>query len=315
MAERYHLLESIRSGVLEIGRKARSRGEPVSTQLEGLSFNAKVSESDALWNAQSKSKRSSSWLNRAFEVLQGVTWGGKDAERVFVIGERGALEPELTPKTIGGRDVLSGKIVWQGSHLVFPYFTSGPKWTPAFKGLLDLETARDRTEAKLIGRPSDLLNHRIATLGNSLARYANVATHLVNHYDSLRQREFEGRVITECGKDWYEYHRPRTPTLITTPKIVARRLPKTPMFAVDREGFLPRDSVICLVPKWGDERLRKLVKHSGGQLTALEWIVDRLSSQTVQKVFDAVRSKKRGGYVILGEDLLSQIPDSLFSHR
>ena len=312
MPDRFGLLQTIRSSVVGAAAEAKSTGRKVSHRRDGLKFVAQVCESDTLWNIQSTTRRSESWLIRAFEVLQGVTWGGADSEAIFVIESRGQLESDLTPKAIGGRDVHSGKINWQGSHLVFPYVAAGERWTPVFKGLLDLETARDKTEAKLLGRPLEILNHRIATVAGSLAQYPNVATHLVSHYDELRQREFEGKLITEWGKDWYEYHRPRRPALITTPKIVGRRLPKTPEFAVDSKGFLPRDSIICLVPRWNDPHLQKISKQTGGQTQALEWLVDRLTSPTVQKLFEGVRSKKRGGYVTLGEDILTQIPDSLF---
>jgi hypothetical protein len=71
------------------------------------------------------------------EVIQGVTWGGKDAEQVFDLKEqdvkRLSLEHEVTLKRIGGEDVKRWRIEWTRRYALFPYVANKNKWSRAFE--------------------------------------------------------------------------------------------------------------------------------------------------------------------------------------
>jgi hypothetical protein len=206
------------------------------------------------------------------EVIQGVTWGGKGVERVFVLREdvvkKLKLEHEVTLKCIGGEDVKRWRIEWKGNYLLFPYVANRSRWLRAFevkregiakpislRDSLNFENSIDDVEREILQQDlpeyekiKNILEHRIA-LG--LVKYPNAAMYLIQHYLLLRRRIFEERSLQQYNKMWYEYHRQRTPMLIQKPKIVGARLMKKAKFALDTYGFLPRDSVIAIVPKQG----------------------------------------------------------------
>jgi hypothetical protein len=252
-----------------------------------------------------------------FKVAQGVTWGGKKCESVFRVSTAQAegLEPEMVRKTIGGKDVETKKIAWNGNFLVFPYIEAkyqvGNKWVKAFtmksgNDALDFSKIYDPAEQ----RQADLaakLNLRVAS---GIVAYPKTARYLVNYHDILIGREFEGKLMAEYGKSWYEYHRPRTPELTAKPKIVGKRLMREPSFALDSQGFLPSDSVITLTPKnrFGElkDALRKSLKMTIDKEDALRYALTWLNSEQFGLLLRHKRAKKRGGYPMVDENMLAK---------
>lgn len=249
-----------------------------------------------------------------FDVTQGVTWGGEGCEEIYVVGKgiASSLESELVYRTIGGRDISATKIDWKEEYLVFPYIKAALKWLPAFRlaslggddaldfsiPISDYEKGKDTTSK---------LDYRTA---RNLVKFPKVANYLTKHYDKLEQREFEGKRLSQYNKSWYEYHRPRTPELISKPKIVCKRVMKKPAFALDDKGYLPRDSVISMIPKKKMDELRSnLEKVLHEKLTTaqvLKYSLTFLNSELFQEILTQRRSKKRGGYPIVDERLLEK---------
>ncbi len=279
-------------------------------------------------------------LTEFVDVLQGVTWGGKGSERIFWLSEeevtKHRLEGELLFKGIGGEDVKKWRVEWRGYYILFPYKVVEDSWVRAFKmsdeaksrvgDALDFTKCIDDFECRIMQAniPEDekiksMLDRRIA-LG--LIRYPNTATYLVQYYRQLRSRVFEEKLIEQYNKMWYEYHRPRTPELVSKPKIVSPRLTKEARFALDTHGYLPRDSVVALIPKrdpFGKLKgvLSKVLGREVTEKEALMYLLAFLNSKFVDQLLSEKVSKKRGGYVIVNEKLLQGIciPIPAESHR
>jgi hypothetical protein len=155
-----------------------------------------------------------------------------------------------------------------------------------------------------------ILEHRIA---QGLIKYPNAATYLTQHFEQLKGRVFEGKTLEEYNKMWYEYHRPRTPTVIQKPRIVGPRLVKTARFALDTYGFLPRDSVVVIVPKQNKafENLKysldKTLNRNSSVEEVLMYILVFLNSERFDCLLREKISKKRGGYPIIDERLLQRM--------
>lgn len=244
-------------------------------------------------------------------VVQGVTWGGEGCESVFLIDEKNSVEGDLAHPVIGGEDIEKWNIKWLGKYLLFPYNIAGEKWQGAFFNpklgvdALDFDASLDVDENTMKADLRRLLEHRIA---HGYIKYPKAASYLLQHYDLLAKRIFEEKTMKEYNKEWYEYHRPRDPDLLMKPRIVSPRLIKTPRFALDLKGFMPRDSVVILVPskKFGEliDQLRQLGKYE--QIDGLIYILAFLNSTRFEQLLAKKRSKKRGGYTLIDEKLLSR---------
>ena len=249
-----------------------------------------------------------------FDLTQGVTWGGDGCEEIYVVGKdiASSLESDLVYRTIGGRDISANRIDWKEEYLVFPYIKVSSKWIPAFRlaslggdDALDFSIpVSDYEKGK--DTPSKL-KYRTA---KNLVKYPKVASYLTRYFDKLEQREFEGKRLSQYNKSWYEYHRPRTPELIAKPKIVCKRVMKEPAFALDKTGYLPRDSVISMIPKKKMEELRdnleKVLHDKVTTVQTLKYSLTFLNSELFQEALSQRRSKKRGGYPIVDERLLEK---------
>lgn len=253
-------------------------------------------------------------VTELFDITQGVTWGGEGCEEIYVVDKTVAsmLESKLVYKTIGGRDITSYTLDWKGKYLVFPYLKSASKWMPAFRHpTLGGDDALDFSEPiSNYEKGKDveaILTYRIA---KNIVGFPNTAKYLIKHYSKLEKREFENKKLEEYNKCWYEYHRPRTPTLVTKPKIVCKRVMKTPAFALDEKGYLPRDSVMSITPrkKFNElrENLQKVLRNEVTTIQALEYSLKFLNSEVFQELLEKRRSKKRGGYPIIDERLLGR---------
>jgi hypothetical protein len=260
-----------------------------------------------------------------FQVIQGVTWGGQDCETIYRVEEETAtlVEPLLVKKTIGGEDITRDGLKWAHRYLIFPYLESKNEWVPAFSSpklggndALDFSKVYSPQE-HLNDGPVDRLQARTA---NGLIDYPKMAKYLVQFYEKLDRREFEGKTLVDSGKSWYEYHRPRKTSLLRNPKIVFKRVMKDPTFCIDEEGYLPTDSVCALIPREEIGELRKAISESLGKSvkehSCLKYVVAFLNSGLFAMLLQKRRSKKRGGYPIVDEKILSKfvIPKPMKRH-
>ena len=300
--------ELIRQSVLEALKKGKVRKENL------VAFSRKITLAELF--EEKPANQVDGWsISELYDIVQGVTWGGLKCKDIYIVDKAIAstLESKLVYKTIGGADIKSYEIEWERKFLVFPYIKSKSKWIPAFKHTslggddsldFSLVVSEYEKEKDVLAR----LKYRIA---KNLVRFPRTASYLTMHYDKLEQREFEGKRMSQYNKSWYEYHRPRTPQLITKPKIVGKRLMKTAAFAIDNTGYLPRDSVISLLPRKKLHEARssfeKVLKQKFTLEDMFEFSLKFLNSKIFQDILKMRRSKKRGGYPIVGERLLSKL--------
>lgn len=189
-------------------------------------------------------------LSSLFNDNQGVTTGLNSAYIITgkKVREKRILEENLAHKFVRGRDIKAWKIILSEDYIIYPYVRRDNEWSLAFRyrnaDILDLSEPIDDQEITMDVKGR--LNHRIA---KGLVDHQNTASHLVSHYDNLKQRKFEGKFVEEYAGAWYAYHRPRDPAIMTCiPKILTPRLTDKACFALDEEGILPLDSVITLAP-------------------------------------------------------------------
>jgi len=259
--------------------------------------------------------RASGWkITELFIPRQGVTWGGEGCESVFVVDESIAskLEPELIYRTIGGRDIRPRKIVWIGNHLVFPYIARQQRWITAFRkpnlggvDSLDFDENLD---------PSEKGQNIEWKLKNRTARkyipFPKTAEYLFSSYKVLSERIFKDKPLSDYKKMWYEYIWQRDPSITSKNKIVCPRLTRKARFAVDNYGYLPRDSVISLLPRGRFNELRdaisKVVRKPVSNEGALNYTSAFLNSKVFDDLLASKRAKKRGGYPMVGEKMLGR---------
>jgi len=260
-------------------------------------------------------------LTDLFQAIQGVTCGGEGSSDIFSNIDQNLLqEKDLIFKTLGGRNINKNKITWSNEFILFPYVVKEDKFLPAF---YDEQTNKDILDYDIniyseeIGKDiTHKLNIRIA---KGEIKYPLVAEYLTKYHDTLYYREFEGKNISEYNKSWYEYHRPRTPSLLTTPKIVLRRLMQKPSFAIDTIGYLPKDSVISLLPnkllETIKDDLEKEIKKEITLENCLNYVLSFLNSDLFIKLLDEKQAKKQGDYPIVSEGMLKKVvipfPNSL----
>jgi len=308
----------IRQVVLEAITQGRARLQTIQATSKKITVDELFEETPATL--------AEGWaVTELFHVKQGVTWGGKECETIFVVDSAKAsgLEAELIRKTIGGRDIEPWVIKWEGDHLVFPYIASGGKWIKAFlhpslggSDALDFSFVIDQFE-----RGKDFAKRLDFRIAKGIVNHPRIASYLVHYYEKLSKREFEGKTLSDYNKSWYEYHRSREPDLLFAPKIVGKRMMKTPTYALDNVGYLPRDSVMAFIPKNKisevKEKLKEVIKS---QLVSDEdvfkFILAFLNSDLFAELLAKRRAKKRGGYPIVDESMLARfiIPKPTSKH-
>ena len=304
------VLKDVREAVLKALKEKRVQITVGLVQA----FYSEVELSDVFKEPEQYFKPDTGWtLGQLFDIRQGVTWGGSGCETIFVLDEdtvrKLGLEPELVRKTIGGEDIEPWKINWKGYYLLFPYIERNGKWIRAFlnpdKGDMDVLDFTIKV-ARQEDPQEDLLSRLRWRIAEGLVKYPRAAEYLVRHYDVLSKRI--GSPLPRNRK-WYEFHRPREPILVKAPKIVCRRLMREPVFALDEEGYLPRDSVWCLIPrparlKEVKTKLRKVLKRDVTDREALNYILHHLNSGAFKQVLNKRISRKRGGFITITKDIL-----------
>jgi len=295
----------IREAVIQAIAEGKAELETVKANLRKVTIGALFEEEEEI--------KGIGWaVTDIFDVKQGVTWGGEGCESIYVINETTAstLEPDMVKKTIGGRDLNPWNIKWEKTYVVFPYIASGNRWIRGFQhpslgdtDALDFSIMISSYErGKSV---SEILSYRVA---QGVISYPRTASYLIDYYKKLSQRIFEGKNLSDYNKSWYEYHRPREPSIATKPKIVCKRMMKEPTFALDEEGYLPRDSVMSLIPKERfkevKEELKKVIGDSVNIKDVFNYVLSFLNSDLFAKLLAERRAKKRGGYPIVDERMM-----------
>jgi hypothetical protein len=280
-------------------------------------------------------------LGQLFDSAQGVTPGGEGCLDLFLLEasqtEAAGLEPDLIHPVVKGLDIEPYRCKKTGNVILYPYILRNDSARPAFdiavwrakqrsplpQGVgsltdaLDFATAIDTQEKRYRNGKElnqdvlrKLLNHR---KGLGIVEYPNAAAYLVSHYDTLAKRIFEKRRITDWGKQWYEYHRPRDiAAMLKKPKLLSPRLTREVRFTLDRQGIVPQDSCIALVTtkKQGvpwQEFTNQISKALGRRATALEALQVALAfgnSQYAQEILvTGRRPTPKGSYQITDEFL------------
>jgi hypothetical protein len=259
--------------------------------------------------------RANGWkVTELFNPRQGVTWGGEGCKSIFVVDESVAseLEPELIHRTIGGKDVLPKRIVWMGDYLVFPYVGRSQRWIAAFqnpnRGGVDSLDFNENVDSSEKGQKMEWkLKNRT---GRNYVPFPKTAEYLFNYYKILSERIFKGKPLSGFRKMWYEYIWQRDPSIAVKNKIVTPRLTQKAQFAVDKYGYLPRDSIISLLPRGRFSELKdaisKVVKKSTSDEMALNYVCAFLNSTFFDDLLQRKRAKKRGGYPMIGEKMLGR---------
>jgi len=259
--------------------------------------------------------RATGWrVTELFTPRQGVTWGGEECKSIFVVDKTVAakLESELIHRTIGGKDIRPGRIIWAGDNLVFPYIARQQKWISAFQipslgGVDSLDFAENLDQSEKQQKPEWKLKMRSA---KNLIPFPKTAEYLFRSYEILKGRIFKDKVLSEFKKMWYEYIWQRDSSITSKNKIVCPRLTRTARFAIDNYGYLPRDSVISLLPKGKFHELKDIMSKVVGKPIsnemALIYVLAFLNSQVFNSLLASKRAKKRGGYPMVGEKMLGR---------
>jgi type I restriction-modification system DNA methylase subunit len=289
----------------------------------------------------------SDWTAAAdlLEVRQGVTPGGEGGLDIFLMAEERAsehaLESDLLHAVAKGLEVEPYKCRKTGNVILYPYtINHRGRPTPAFDlsrwkedqqgtiphdlrvlpDALEIEQYADAQEKNwrkghlldgdLIGK---VLQHRRAM---GIVQYPNVAKYLLGHYDQLAGRVFEKKTMTELGKRWYEYHRPRSPLLmLAKPKIISPRLVERVTFALDSSGIVPQDSCIVLVKTakrkllWDRfaKSLRDLLGRNVTDLDVYKVLLAFLNSGAAQELLVTGRQPTPRGFYQITEVYLSDV--------
>lgn len=252
-------------------------------------------------------------LTDIFSAIQGVTIGGEGSTEIYTnVKDNVEIEGLLVYKSIMGRNIDAYQINWTNEYIIFPYLIEDDKFVPAF---YNKEIGNDVLNFDINLDPKEIGTERTQKLMHRVAKgyvdYIDVAEYLIQHYDDLYYRSFEGKSMLEYGKYWYEYHRSRSPEIISKPKIVARRLMRIPSFAIDYVGYLPRDSVICFTPKKEFStllnELEEILEEKISIIQGLEYVLSYLNSDWFFEVLDRKRAKKKGDYPRLGERMLKSV--------
>ena len=188
-------------------------------------------------------------ISSLFNMDQGVTTG---KNLPYILTEEKAKElihEGLTFRLVRGRDINAWNVQPSKEYIIYPYKKIDGVWDLAFKvnNLDKLNLSIPISDEEKNMSVEERLNHRIA---QGLIEFPLTALHLLSNYQNLKKRKYEGKFIEEYAGSWYAFHRPRNPEIMMSyPKILTPRLTNRVSFALDKNGFIPLDSVIALAPK------------------------------------------------------------------
>lgn len=304
------------------------------------------------WNltadAEAKQATGKDWVTAAdvLEPFQGVTVGGENCLDIFLLARdeavRRELETELVHPVIKGRETTRWRTPELDHAIFYPYDVTEGTSQPAFAielaevenkqtrvalkrmGLsdaLDFDHALDAREGEIArrkgvnrGTVAELLRHRI---GLELVRFPHAAAYLIEHYEQLEGRILKKRNIREFNRRWYEFIWMRDPSvMLARPKIITPRLSKEVRFALDKQGIVPQDSCIGMLPtqktERGYRRLREQLAAATGKRATLEDVLKYclafLNSDYAQHRFVTGRRPTPKGSYTMTEAALREIP-------
>lgn len=150
------------------------------------------------------------------EIMEGVTFGGKGSDNIYCVDEKTVrnfrIETNAFKKVLKGRDIRKWNLEWDGRFLLYPYDSSGNEI--------------------------------------NIKEYPNCCEYLKQFQNELSRRVLDGKKITEWGKQWFSFWRPRSPRVFEKEKILSPRLSTSNSFALDAKGeFYLTDSAVAIVPK------------------------------------------------------------------
>jgi len=237
---------------------------------------------------------------RVCELAQGVTPGGGCLDIYLVSSDVAkVLEAECLRPAIEADDISTWAIKNVGKWLIYPYEEAGKVIN---FGKLDLNLSLERAKSEIDKR---IVSGEIA--------YPKTARYLVSHFARLSQRIFEKKTLSDFGKNWYEYHRPRDGNLLCkAPKIVTRRMTKEVEFSLDMIGVLPTDGCIAIIPRRKNAIAEHLMSLGMNQQEALEtvtyYLLSLLNSSIVKFLLKSTADFWQGNFYQVREEFLNHIP-------
>lgn len=132
-SKRRQIKEAVNRG---IGRIEKEKSNSLEFEFESFKVKGSLKSLDELLGT-TKTDSVGGSITDFVDVIQGVTWGGRGAEKVFDLSEddirRLNLETYLIYKRIGGEDIKPWHIAWTDRYLLFPYINVQSEWSAAFK--------------------------------------------------------------------------------------------------------------------------------------------------------------------------------------
>jgi len=150
------------------------------------------------------------------EIMEGITFGGKGSDDIFVVDEKTIknfrIESKIYKKVLKGRDIRKWKLQWDQRYVLYPYDSNGKE--------INLE------------------------------EFPNGNEYLKQFRNALSTRVLDGKNITKWGKQWFSFWRLRTPKVFKKPKILSPRISTDNSFSLDEDGdFYFTDSAVAILSK------------------------------------------------------------------
>lgn len=150
------------------------------------------------------------------EIMEGITFGGKGSDDIFVIDEKTInnfrIESKIYKKVLKGRDIRKWKLQWDQRYVLYPYDSNGKE--------INLE------------------------------EFPNGNEYLKQFRNALSSRVLDGKNITKWGKQWFSFWRLRNPKVFNKQKILSPRLSTDNRFSLDEDGdFYFTDSSVAILSK------------------------------------------------------------------
>jgi len=233
-------------------------------------------------------------LDRIMEFDQGVTPGGGCLD-VFLTRSPHDFESDLVFPCVEAEDIVGWKLGEPAKWIIYPYRKDGKK---VDLGRLSLDLSQDKAQSEVDG----LIARRII-------KHPKTAMFLVTHYSRLAVREAEKKSWKDYGKEWYEYHRPRTASvMLGIPKIITRRMTRDIEFSFDDTGFIPTDGCIALTPRKGNDWFRQMRNRGFSDRDALVFCLALLNSSIMKFLIRHSMDSWQGGYYQVRDDTLAGVP-------
>jgi len=241
-----------------------------------------------------RSTRKSHHLSQVLELNQGVTPGGGCLD-VFLTKSPGSFEPELVFPCAEAEDIVCWKLGEPHKWIVYPYRKDG---SSVNLGRISLDLSQDQAHAEIDG-----------LIARGSIKYPKVAKFLVDRYSKLASREAEKMSWKDYGKAWYEYHRPRSPSLMMeSPKILTRRMTHDMEFCLDDRGFIPTDGCIALTLTKNSNWIESMREQGFDDRDSLCFCLALLNSEIVKFLVRNSADSWQGEYYQVREDTLADVP-------